>query len=134
MQRTIQRSSSRSRNSICSALSITQSTKISRNEIHHDDWARSARAAQDSFEDVLRVSDRIWGGTEQPYLSSLPRIAGRVAGNEPRSVAHDGAHRTHARLRHRADLQVRPEKLFLSGHAEELPDFTIRHAALRERQ
>src|ERR1700676_5355772 len=103
MQRTIQRSSSRSRNSICSALSITQSTKISRNEIHHDDWARSARAAQDSFEDVLRVSDRIWGGTEQPYLSSLPRFAGGVSGNEPRSVAHAGDHGATALIARRAD-------------------------------
>ena len=34
-------------------------------------------------------------------------------------------------LRHRADLQVRSQKLFLSGHAEELSDLAIRHAALR---
>ena len=37
-------------------------------------------------------------------------------------------------MRHRADLQIRPQKLFLSGHAEELSDFAIRHAALHQWQ
>src|SRR5713101_3655403 len=66
-------------------------------------------------------------------MSGLPRFAGCLAGDESRSAADDGADRVDARLRHRADLQVRSEKLFLSGHAKELSDLTIRHATVRKR-
>ena len=37
-------------------------------------------------------------------------------------------------MRHRTDLQVRSQKLFLSGHAEELSDFAVRHATLQQRR
>jgi aspartyl-tRNA(Asn)/glutamyl-tRNA(Gln) amidotransferase subunit B len=45
---------------------------------------------------------------------------------------HQG--RPHARLRDRARLQVGPEKLFLPGLAEELPDFAVRPADLPRRR
>ena len=37
-------------------------------------------------------------------------------------------------MRHRANEQVRPEELFLPGHAEELSDLAIRFAVLHKRQ
>src|SRR6266404_6929831 len=103
-----------------------------RNEIRRDNWARSSRPVEDAFENVLLLSGGGRRGAQHAYLSDLSWFAGRVAGDESRSAAHDRADRIDARLRHRADIEVRPEKLFLSGHAEELSDFAIRHAALHE--
>src|SRR5215831_16049666 len=37
-------------------------------------------------------------------------------------------------MRYRAHLQIRPQKLFLSGHAEKLSDFAVRHADLEKGQ
>src|SRR5438552_10547984 len=103
------------------------------NELCRDSWTGGSRPVEDALEDVLRVPGGIWRGAEHTHMSGLSWSAGRFAGNESRSVAHDGADRTDARLRHCANLEVRPEKLFLSGYAEELSDLAIRHAALRKR-
>ena len=67
-----------------------------------------------------------------PHVSNLPGIARRVAGDESRSAQAHGPDRSDAWLRHRPDLKVRPQKLFLSGHAEELSDHAIRSAVVRE--
>src|SRR5204863_9380919 len=72
--------------------------------------------------------------SEFAYVSDLSRVARRAPGDESRSAPAHGPDRADARMRHRAAQQVRPEKLFLSGHAEELSDFAIRPASLRERQ
>src|SRR5438128_2039946 len=103
---------------------------LTSDELHHYDRSRSSRSAQDALENVLRVSGGVRRRAEYAHLPGLPRPAGRAAGDEPRSTAHDGADRADAGLRYRADLQVRPQKLFLSGHAEELSDLAIRHAVL----
>ena len=93
--------------------------------LSHYDRPRSSRAAQDALEDVLRLPGGIWCGSEHAHLPDLSRFARRAAGDESRSAAPNHPDRSHARLRYRADQQVRSKELFLSGHAEELSDLAV---------
>src|ERR1035437_9619479 len=87
---------------------------------------RNPRPAQDEIEDVVRVRQRVRRAAEHKRLPRLPRPARRAARAQRRGAAPDGAHRLPPELRDSPLRQVRPEELFLSGHAQELPDHAIR--------
>ena len=61
-----------------------------------------------------------------PDLLGLP---GQLAGRERQSRRILVQSRPCAGLHDRSVFEVRPQELFLSGHAEELPDLAVRHAA-----
>ena len=75
-----------------------------------------------------------FGGATTLTYCPVPRDAGRFAGAERGGDREDAADGRDAGLPDRDALQVRPEELFLSGHAEELSDLAVRRAALRGRR
>ena len=84
-------------------------------------------------QDVLRVRQRV---RRPPELERLPRVSGPPwdAPGAQREVDRvHGEDRPRPRLPDRGGLAVPPEELLLSGHAEELPDLSVRPPALRRR-
>ena len=91
---------------------------------------RVPRRAQDREQDVLRVPQRVRRRAEHAtFVRSVSRLPGALPVPNAAAIEHLMRGGPRVRRDDPAALEVRPEELLLSGHAEELSDLAVRHAA-----
>src|SRR5580704_7452343 len=95
-------------------------------EVRSRDWPRGARADQDANQGVLRLFDTLWRSAKQQYLPGVPGFARGAAGAKSQSARTGHPRGAGVALRRARAVHFRAQKLFLSGPAERLPNFTIR--------
>ena len=101
-----------------------------RHGVGDGDRARGPRRARHPDQAVLRLPQPVRRRAQHERVPGVPRAPGFAAGPQ-RAGGHPGhAARSRPALRG-APVDLRPEELLLSGHAEELPDQPVRPAHQR---